>query len=81
MISADHGSSDSGRIESGYAMGKLSQGSGELIVFSVIVASLDCVATHDGCFPVIIVAFVRVEVDLQKHVSIMELVSNIFSGV
>jgi recombinational DNA repair ATPase RecF len=70
-----------GRIKSGYAVGKLSQGSGELIVFSVIVASLDCVATHDGCFPVIIVAFVRVEVDLQKHVSIMELVSNIFSGV
>jgi hypothetical protein len=55
-----------GRIESSYAVGKLSQGSGELIVFSVIVASLDCVAAHDGCFPVIIVAFVRVEVDLKN---------------
>jgi len=45
-------------------VGELAHGAAELVVLAVVVAALDGVTAHYGRFPVVIVRFIRVEVDL-----------------
>jgi hypothetical protein len=48
------------------AVGELAHGAAQLVVLAVVVAALDSVTAHDGCFPVVIIGLISVEVDLVR---------------